>query len=154
MISGIFWFHERSQNQSLRDIYGMFHFFGYEPVFPGWTLENVKLARKEHDNEQNDTAAGRQYDGFQLVRNQSADGRRRCRSDWHDSDPAAEWSVWLTNRKAALAAYTYYKNHRLHYGNRWTPIRCVRVFGRTSISRHELVPVFPLYTNCLRYGWL
>src|SRR5699024_3543988 len=59
---------------------------------------------------------------------EAADGRWRCRSDWHDSDPAAEWSVWLTNRKAALAAYTYYKNHRLRYGNRWTPIRCVRVF--------------------------
>ena len=85
---------------------------------------------------------------------EAADGWRRCRFDWHDSDPAAEWSVWLTNRRAALAAYTYYKNHQLRYGNRWTPIRCVRVFGRTSISRHELVPVFPLYTNCLRYGWL
>ena len=45
---------------------------------------------------------------------EAADGWRRCRPDWHDSDPAAEWSVRLTNRWAALAACTYYDSILRH----------------------------------------
>src|SRR5699024_6612169 len=37
---------------------------------------------------------------------EAAYGRRRCRPDRHHPDPSAERSVRLTNRWAALAAYT------------------------------------------------
>ena len=37
---------------------------------------------------------------------EAADGRRRCRPDRHHPDSSAERSVRLTNRWAALAAYT------------------------------------------------